>query len=82
MTAVSPDSLWADSGIDTGRPARASRLDLVGRPALDLRPEPELDTPFAEVDDRAWHIHVPTLVQAYAVPMREADDLGDALGID
>jgi len=52
--------------------------DLVGRPSLDLRSEPELDSPFAEIENGSRHVVVPMLVDAHSVPVRQPKHLGDS----
>jgi hypothetical protein len=54
---------------------------LLVRPTLDLGPEPELGAAASEVDDRSWHVGVTPLVETDAVPVREAKEAGDAVGI-
>jgi len=54
---------------------------LLGRPPLYVRPQPELDTPLPEVDYRPRHVGVAPLIEADTVPMRELEDVGDALSI-
>ena len=54
---------------------------LLGRPSLDFRPDPELDSPFAEVENGSRHVVVPMLVDAHSVPVRQPKHLGDSLRI-
>ena len=71
--------------VSTGRAptsrARLATLRLLGRPALDLRPQPELDAAIPEIDDRAWHVGVAALVEADAVAMRQSKNFGHRLRI-
>jgi hypothetical protein len=55
---------------------------LVSPPALDLRAQPQLDTPFTEVHNWARHVLIAALVEAYAVAMGELEDVGDVLCVD
>jgi len=55
---------------------------LLGCPPLDLRTEPELDAPLAQIDGRPWHVFVLPLVLEHGVPVRQTEDIGDALGVE
>ena len=61
---------------------RAAGRRLLGCPAFNVRPEPDLDTAVAEVEDRPWHVRVPVLVDADAVAVSEAQELSHAIGVD
>ena len=61
--------------------ACSSASSLLCRPALDLGTQPELDSSVAEVDDRAWHIVISTLIQANAVAMRKAERISNSLRV-
>ena len=54
----------------------------MGGPVLNLRAEPQLAAPLAEVDDWARHLGVPALVQAHIARVRQAKDLGNATSVD
>ncbi len=72
--AASPTSTAGGTG------ATARRL--LGRPAFDVGLEPDLHAPVAEVENRAWHVRVPMLVDAHGVAVREAKQIGHAIGVD
>jgi hypothetical protein len=71
----------AESLSDAASGTDATFRCLLGRPPLNIRPQPELDTPLPEVDYGPWHVGVASLVEADTVPMRELEDVGDALSI-
>jgi hypothetical protein len=55
---------------------------LVSPPSLDIGPQPEFDPTRPEIDDRARHVLVPSLIQIDAVAVGELENLCDALRID
>jgi hypothetical protein len=55
---------------------------LLGCPAFNVRPEPDLDAAVAEVEDRPWHVRVPVLVDAHRRAVSEAKQLGHGIGVD
>jgi hypothetical protein len=61
---------------------RATGRRLLGCPAFNVRPEPDLDAAVAEVEDRPWHVQVPVLVDADGVAVGEAQELSYAVGVD
>jgi hypothetical protein len=88
MTGGPGDSLnrlpLLGTGVISGDPALATRTplsDLFGCPSLDLRTKPELHAPLAEIDRGRWHVLVLPLVLEHGVPVGEAQDVGDALGV-
>ena len=52
------------------------------RPPLDLGTQPQFHAAVTEVHNRTRHVVVPALVEADAVPVRQAEDVGDDLGVD
>jgi hypothetical protein len=55
---------------------------MVNCPPLNLWAQPELQPPAAEIDYRAGHVGVSSLVLAHRVSVREAEDLADGPSID
>ena len=55
---------------------------LFGSPAFDLGPKPELQSAFAEVDNRARHVGVTTLVLADGVAVGQAQEVRNGLGVE
>lgn len=51
-------------------------------PRLDLRAEPEHASTLTQVDDGAWHVGIPALVQADIPRLRQPEDLSDAARVD
>jgi hypothetical protein len=50
-------------------------------PSLDFGSEPQLHAASAELDDRPGHVVIAALVQADAVSVGEAQEVGDAVGV-
>jgi hypothetical protein len=51
-------------------------------PSLDLGPQPEARAAGSEIEDRSWHLWIPSLVLTYRVAVAEPKDPGDVVGID
>jgi hypothetical protein len=71
-TSARRTTLWASS------PA----CGLGSSPSLDFGSEPKLDAAAAQLDDRARHVGVASLVEAHAVAVGEAESVGDQLRVD
>ena len=63
-------------------PARAPPLGLLERPSLDVRVEPELHSPFAEIENGPRHVAIPVLVDAHGVPVSQPKHVGNSLRVD
>jgi len=63
-------------------PARPTARSLLLRPALDVRPQPKLYPPLPEIQDGTRHVVISALIEADAVAMGEAQDLGNDLSVD
>jgi hypothetical protein len=51
-------------------------------PVLDLRPQPEAGAARAEIEHWPWHVFEPALVLAHGVPVGQAEDASDVVGVD
>lgn len=55
---------------------------MLGCPSLDLGPQPEPRAPASQVNHRAGHVVVASLVLADTVAVRETKDRGHIVGVD
>lgn len=72
---------WRSTRATTTRP-RTTLSSLPCSPALDLRSKPELDPALPEIEYGVGHIVIALLVLKDGVAVREAEDFGDAFGVD
>jgi hypothetical protein len=55
---------------------------LLERPSLNFRPEPELDSSFAEIENGSRHVGISMLVDAHGVSMGQPKHVGNSLRVD
>ena len=51
-------------------------------PSRDFGLEPHLAATSSEIDDRPWHVWVPALIEGHRVPLRQAEQVRHALGVN
>jgi hypothetical protein len=59
-----------------------SSATAVNLPRLNLRPQPQASTALDEVDNRPWHVRVPTEICGHAVRMAQAEQRRYSAGVD